>query len=104
MRNYTQDEEIKNEDIFVKNDKKTEEKNKNISVIGFVLIVTFITLFLYSAENRFIEERGYTFDDVRSLDLCKKKFGEKSDKCADFQLNQKKDGALDDETGVKNDV
>lgn len=30
MRNYIQDEEIKNEDVFVKNDKKTEAKNKNI--------------------------------------------------------------------------
>lgn len=101
MRNCTQDEEIKNEDIFVKNDKKTEKtevKNKNISVIGFVLIITFIALFLYSAENRFIEERGYAFDDVRLLDLCEKKFGEKSDKCADFQLNQKKDETLGNKT------
>ena len=101
MRNYTQNEEIKNEDIFVKNDKKTEKtevKNKNISVIGFVLIITFIALSLYSAENKFIEERGYTFDDVRLLDMCEKKFGEKSDKCADFQLNQKKDATLGDET------
>lgn len=98
MRNYSQDKEIKNEDIFVKNDKKTEAKNKNISVIGFILIVTSIALFLYSAENKFIEEHGYTFDDVRLLDLCEKKFGEKSDKCADFQLNQKKDETLGDET------